>query len=527
MTTQKIDTAISTGSPQNSKSVKGVQSGSADLTASFTDVISQTVSAKTQNSTGSISSKDLQKASQKSSLQNDTAKTSEASGRKDDSGNGSSRKVNAGAESGTKADKASDADRTDQTSSKDTDDKISSAEDEIRQKIKDELGVSDEDLKAAMETLGLTNADLLNPQIMPKLAAQLTGNDISAVITDEKLYGEVQNIQAAQIDVTGSLLQELNMTPQEFKKALQTAVPDAMSGTENENTQNIGDTGSPETERQDGKTVYKAAVQDDTPGVTVTDERPIKDSVRTPAEAANLNGNGTASSADTTVRKSAEDTDGTDIQIKVTDNVSDKNDSKSDNGSSLLHSGQNPGTTIFQNLADSVNAAVNAADETVSYSETSLADAKNIMDQITSQVKVALKSDSTSMEMQLNPESLGKLSIQVVSKNGAVTAQFEAQNASVKSVLENQVAELKQTLENQGIRVEHVEVTVASHQFEQNMMNNGNQDTSDASSRKSRTRRINLSDAAEGIPADEDTDDGTKIAKSMMQANGNSIDYTA
>ena len=54
--------------------------------------------------------------------------------------------------------------------------------------------------------------------------------------------------------------------------------------------------------------------------------------------------------------------------------------------------------------------------------------AENITKQVVNQVKLTMKNDVTSLQMQLYPEHLGKVSIQVVSKNGVLTAQIAAEN---------------------------------------------------------------------------------------------------
>ena len=83
---------------------------------------------------------------------------------------------------------------------------------------------------------------------------------------------------------------------------------------------------------------------------------------------------------------------------------------------------------------------------------------------------------------------------------------------------------LIEQFETQGIKVDAVEVTVASHAFEQgndagrsNESNEGNQ---------KRSRRINLGEL-EGDLVTDDMEEDEKIAAEMMAANGNTVDFTA
>ena len=76
------------------------------------------------------------------------------------------------------------------------------------------------------------------------------------------------------------------------------------------------------------------------------------------------------------------------------------------------------------------------------------------------------------MEMQLNPENLGKVYVNISSKEGMIHAQLAASNEAVRAALETQVADLRQNLNQAGVKVDAVEVTVASHEFEKNLEQN-------------------------------------------------------
>ena len=73
----------------------------------------------------------------------------------------------------------------------------------------------------------------------------------------------------------------------------------------------------------------------------------------------------------------------------------------------------------------------------------------------------------------LHAEHLGKINLNVATRNGVITATITAQNESVKAAIENQVIQLKESMNNQGLKVENVEATVASHEFNMNYDNNG------------------------------------------------------
>ena len=165
--------------------------------------------------------------------------------------------------------------------------------------------------------------------------------------------------------------------------------------------------------------------------------------------------------------------------------------------------------------------------QTAQTEEARTADTQDIMRQIMDYMKVSVKADSSELEMQLHPQSLGTLHIQMASRNGVVTANFIAQNETVKAALESQMVQLKENFAEQGVKVEAIEVTVQTHQFEQNLEqgrgNNSNTANETGAGRK-RTRRINLNAAfAEEEPQTEED----RIAADMMSANGNTVDFTA
>ena len=146
------------------------------------------------------------------------------------------------------------------------------------------------------------------------------------------------------------------------------------------------------------------------------------------------------------------------------------------------------------------------------------------MDQIMDYMKVAVKPEMTSLEMQLHPESLGTLHIQITNREGAVTAQFIAQNESVKAALESQVMELKENLEQQGVKVEAVEVTIAQYSLDRNP--SGDETPTDQGKRgKKGNRNLNLNDL--NPEEEEDLTEEEKLTAQMMQSSGSTVNYMA
>lgn len=156
--------------------------------------------------------------------------------------------------------------------------------------------------------------------------------------------------------------------------------------------------------------------------------------------------------------------------------------------------------------------------------------ATEVMEQITDYMRMQATQDMTELTMQLNPEHLGTLHISLTSKEGVMTAQFTTQNENVRAVIQSQILDLRQALEDQGIKVEAVEVNVATSFRDERRGFAGegeNGQNKEFGGQKKRSRKIDLSLLADD-PAILDALTGEdKLTAEMMQANGGTVDYTA
>ena len=195
----------------------------------------------------------------------------------------------------------------------------------------------------------------------------------------------------------------------------------------------------------------------------------------------------------------------------------------------------------YQEGQENLNKFQNSLDENLQVVEqenipTRTVDTESIMKQLADYVKIQKGTELTEMEMQLHPASLGNVHIQLATKGGVVTAQITTQNEAVKNAIETQVVQLKDNLEEQGVKVEAVEVSVASHQMEKNLDQNGQdhqsqeQDRTTGGIRRIRRSNINLNlynSDEEALEEAGGLDDAARIAMEMMTANGNTMDLLA
>ena len=128
---------------------------------------------------------------------------------------------------------------------------------------------------------------------------------------------------------------------------------------------------------------------------------------------------------------------------------------------------------------DEAGASVGSSNEipearsAAGYSRVSESVMKQVMDNIAMNARVIIGDDKSEMVMSLKPDSLGKLSLKVVSENGIINAEFIAENQQVKEILESNMQMLKDSLERQGIPLEGFSVSVGSESHSDGWSNEG------------------------------------------------------
>ncbi len=367
-------------------------------------------------------------------------------------------------------------------------DKLETAGEELVQDIADELGVSREEVEEAMAVLGLTALQLFDPDNLRQLLLSMSGNtDELALLTDESLYGSLQNLLGIVEESLESLQKELGLNEQELTAIMKQLISEQ------------GESGMPDevlTPELEGMKDYTVSVQKD--GETVQVKVTVDDA-----------------SGNKSVQESAVSAPKAEVQ-----NHKMQQDASANSGKE----GNSAGQTMMQmpEIPEQVNEIPEAANLEYRSMQT-----EEIMNQIMEYMKINLKAETQTMELQLHPASLGTVNVQIMAKEGGMTAHFITQNETVRAVIETQLIQLKNQFEEQGIKVDAVEVTVANHAYGQQFsQDNGEEQQEQARSGKGRRRMINL-DQIEEDEALEEMEESERIAVEMMQANGSTVDYTA
>lgn len=394
--------------------------------------------------------------------------------------------VVAGTTAGTAADKITNAATSNGTSAKETDKSVvDELSENIESVIKDKLNMTDEEFADLMSQLGFTSLDLLNPQNLTDFVVAYSGAESSiSLLTDSNLSDMYKSL-------TDSVMQVLTQTAEMVDMSVEnlTAVVEQFNESDaSEKTNNVFD-----------------QVAENTDQNSVKSEENVMTPVNSDDDDRNVRQNTESTETQSTTEKVTVKND----QSQVFDN--EESDMKQSNGN-------DQGKDIMQNL---VNSFSKAMETTNVAAQTPIIDAGSVISQIVDAVKVTATQQTTSMELQLQPENLGKVNIEVIAKDGAVTAKIVAENEAVKTVIENQITALKENMNNQGLKVEAVEVTVASHAFE-NGMNFENNSNSEQNSSTGTRRFRNFSELPDDDSAGTDT-----IQEQIQKANGGSVNYTA
>lgn len=344
---------------------------------------------------------------------------------------------------------------------------------DLMNRVADLFGVTLEAVRESMDRLGMVQTDLLDASKLGSLLLEVAGAaDSYALLTDPVLYDNYQTVMSEMDSAVRESAAELGLHPERLRGILDDiraeAVPEPMRLAELESPQ---EPESPEplesTEALRSEMVPEAV----------------------PEEAA---------------RK--QDTDTQERGGRQAEGRADR-DGQMNHFAQVRIEPFQPGLRQVENMP-----------QNTPWSE----DTRQIMDQILDYMKLNLKADATSLEMQLHPESLGTLQVQIASKGGIVTANFITQNDAVKVALESQMLQLREQFEAQGVKVEAIEVTVQAHAFEQNLEQGRGRGQQDPEKR-GRGRRIQL----EGAFAVDHPEAEESVAADRVAVDGSTVSYTA
>lgn len=393
---------------------------------------------------------------------------------------------------------------------------------EVQQEVKELLGVDDAQLEAAMKELGLTYQDLMDPVNLANLVMNLTGEeDQLGLLMNADFQELMQNVEV----LSKNLLQELGMTPQEAAEVFAQLEQNAAQITEEvpQQMQEVTDTQADVLKVQQTDDVQITEQKSQVTGLTETNAAAIE----------SVESDGNVQNVEETVSQEVRvENDQTASQQEGQQEEAPENSMTTEDDASLLQQNDTTEKSIFtehtfQQTVQTIRTDNITAAPTTAVPQNVVFNTLDVIRQVSEFTRVMYQGDTTSMEMQLNPENLGKIYVQVTAKEGVVTAHLAVQNEIVKEALENQTIQLRENMNQQGIKVEAVEVTIASHEFERNLEQNQQgsaQDEQREQASKSPRRNISMNqlDELSGLMSEEEM-----LVAKIMRDNGNSVDFTA
>lgn len=372
---------------------------------------------------------------------------------------------------------------------------------QIVEKVTDDLDISEDELNNAMQLLGLTAMDLLNPANLSALYCEVTGNasDPQALVLNADftaLFNDVSQV-ASENDAQLDLLSQL--TASDDGEILDADIVSSADTTEKTVDSSYDDTAA------SGQNINDTADE----AVKVYDGGTQDSSYQNPDEGTSSGETGNGITSDEkTQSKSLADSSFDDSGERV---LHHDDDAHSDN--SVLHA----------SVSEQLNTDTSFE---MSQSQSRLrVDTTDIIRQIVDSMSISNTTEESAINLQLTPESLGRMYINVSQKNSEISARIAVSNEAVKEALQTQMVNLKEALNNSGIRVNEVEITVASHEFERNL----EQGAANDSRQQESTNSYNGSNSSDsGIDSDMMQDRvEERLVTQIMRDNGNSVDFTA
>ena len=365
------------------------------------------------------------------------------------------------------ADTSNISDVNSKADNKDVTDTVKEVCEDIKDAIKEEFNVSDEDIKVAMELLGLTALDLLSTAKVAELIEQLTGTDALTLITNEDMMQSFNNIINIVDEANADIAGMLGVKTEEVGIVLgQNDIAPVVN--------------SEDTAKQDNVKEADAKNADDNINQTVDNQESLSEVL---------------------AKKITTESDG-----KAKNNMSESNEAN--NKVTYADVADNMISNITDTFADIITEDISTVKEA------------DIVNQVIDSVKLMASRELTSMEVMLNPEHLGSVHITVTARNGIVSAQIAAQNEQVKTALENQMVTLREQFESQGLKVDAVEITVMAHSFEAGQ--NFGQSESERKQGESKVhRKLDLSSF------DDELEEDLESTAPAPKAEGSSVEYLA
>lgn len=381
---------------------------------------------------------------------------------------------------------------------------LQAVENEVKQIVEDVLGIDDAQLEETMAAMGIVLTDLFDPAVLQQFVLQVAGGEENLdFLTNEALLQNYNDLFQALSDYMGEngdnvmLLMEVLENPEPFEEILASTIVEEDAVVSGENVSPVDSFKSESSaslqtqsdgEKQDGVSgmVEKVSVH------TEVQESQTEQSLSGDSDNGQTFGDSLAGQSTETVHADSGDTE-------------------------LHHS-------IFAEQMNVVQGNVREIADVNMNGVQRMQQMVDIVRQVSEQIRSTVDDTKTTMEMQLNPERLGKVLLTVSAKEGVMTANFKVQSEEAKQALESQMFQLKETLESKNLKVESVDVQISDFSFSQS--NEAESQMKENYEKQGKKKfDFDAGQEEEGTEVSEETPEQTR--RRVMRESGSSIDYTA
>ena len=331
---------------------------------------------------------------------------------------------------------------------------------QVAEAVKDVLGLSDEELQQMLEQLGITSAQLIQPETLQNLVLMANSEqDAVILLTDAELLGTVNEL-IAQVD---QILNAAGITPEELLQSF-------------------------------GNQEFADMVEDALASLTKEENTGEEETVKINVDSA---------------PETTEESDKIELHTEKKDTDSSANDKYSDDFAET----DNFAEQFIQNLQQAAQelGEITGQNDMVQM-------IREVADQMLEKFKVSVNADTTSLEIVLTPEELGRVNLTVTTdSDGVMNAKFVTENALAKEAIERNLVQFKEMLQEQGLKVDNIEVAVGNFEFDKN----GQAGDNSQEEQRQGNRRF-LTDDEIG-----QKDDNDQLARVFMEGGESTVNYMA
>ncbi len=380
----------------------------------------------------------------------------------------------------------------------------------MKQMVKDILGMDDTELEEAMAAMGIVITDLLDPNVLQQFVLQVAGGEGTIdFLTNEALLQSYNDLFQALTDFMGENERDVML----LMEALENPVP--FEGVL-ENAEEVAASDMPAND-----TALSADVQNlERAASSQSGDQPVVKEQE--GSAANMVERVTVQKAESSEEQDFSGDAG---------NGGFGEETLAQDAGTLLHADRSDvkSASEISNpiFADQLNVVQGNIEQVMDVNMNGVQRMQQMVDivrQVSEQIRSTVDETATTMEMQLNPESLGKVLLTVSAKDGVMTANFKVQSEDARQALESQMFQLREALEAKNLKVESVDVQISNFSFGQSNEAEG-QMQKDAQKQGKRKFNFDVAEDEEDMEVSQETPE--QMRRRVMLESGGSVDYTA